>query len=120
MRKKIQGGILVTIGYILSPLSWWNDLLINIPLAYVFALPFGLISNSLFTPMIIVGYWLTNVLGFMLLHKGAHDLAVKHPKPYTKQALSRDVLVSIVYTGIVAVLAWQGWLQFPEELLSSL
>ena len=31
------GGFLVVAGFLLSPLSWWNDLVINIPLALGFA-----------------------------------------------------------------------------------
>ena len=77
MKHKIKGGILATIGYILSPLSWWNDLLINIPLAYAFAFPFGFVSRSLFLPMMIFGYWITNVVGFMLMHYGVTDLVSK-------------------------------------------
>ena len=42
--------ILVTAGFILSPLSWWNDLLVNIPLAYLFSLPFSILDESLFLP----------------------------------------------------------------------
>lgn len=61
MKRKVKGGILVTIGFILSPLSWWNDLLVNIPLAYVFAFPFGFISKDFFFLMIILGYWITNI-----------------------------------------------------------
>ena len=34
--QKIKGGILLTVGYLLSPLCWWNDLIINLPIAYGF------------------------------------------------------------------------------------
>ena len=69
LAKKIKGGILATIGFILSPLSWWNDLFVNIPIAYVFGFLFGLISKSLFLPFMIIGYWITNILGVILMHK---------------------------------------------------
>ena len=74
MKRKIKAGILTTIGYILSPLSWWNDLFINIPLAYGFGFLFGLISQKLFLPMMILGYWITNILGVILMHYGIKDL----------------------------------------------
>jgi hypothetical protein len=45
MNRKIKGGILVTLGFLLSPVSWWNDIFVNIPLAYIFALPFGFMRN---------------------------------------------------------------------------
>ncbi|MFS8793456.1 MULTISPECIES: hypothetical protein [unclassified Synechococcus] len=34
MGKKLRGGILLILGFMLSPLSWWNDLFFNLPIAY--------------------------------------------------------------------------------------
>jgi len=69
-KEKIKGSVLFIIGYMLSPLSWWNDIFVNIPLAYVFALPFGFISRNLFLPAMVVGYWITNIIGLALMHHG--------------------------------------------------
>ena len=113
MKHKIKGGILVTIGYILSPLSWWNDIVINIPLAYIFALPFGFISRSLFLPMMILGYWITNIVGFMLIHYGVVGFVSKEKSVYSKKELVKDIIISLVYTCAVALLLQIGWIQFP-------
>lgn len=115
MKHKIKGGILVTIGYILSPLSWWNDIVINIPLAYIFALPFGFISRSLFLPMMILGYWITNIVGFMLIHYGVVGFVSKEKGAYSKKELVKDIIISLVYTCAVALLLQIGWIQFPIE-----
>ena len=115
MKYKIKGGILTTIGYILSPFSWWNDLVINIPLAYAFAFPFGLISRNLFLPMMIFGYWITNVVGFMLMHHGVIDLISKEKSKYTKKEFMKDVIISILYTLVVILFVKMGWLKFPLE-----
>lgn len=115
MKQKIKGGVLATIGYILSPLSWWNDLVINIPLAYVFAFPFGLISRTLFLPMMIIGYWITNVVGFMLMHHGVTDMVSKEKSKYTKKKLMKDIVISILYTLVVVAFVKIGWLKFPME-----
>jgi len=115
MKHKIKGGILATIGYILSPLSWWNDLVINIPLAYAFAFPFGLISRSLFLPMMIFGYWVTNVVGFILMHHGAKDITSKEKGKYTRKELVKDIIISVVYTLVVVIFVKIGWLKFPLE-----
>jgi hypothetical protein len=32
--KKLRGGFLLVIGFLLSPLSFWNDLFFNLPIAY--------------------------------------------------------------------------------------
>lgn len=115
MKHEIKGGILATVGYILSPLSWWNDLVINIPLAYVFAFPFGLISRNLFLPMMIFGYWITNVVGFMLMHHGVKDLVSGGKSKNTKKELMKDIVTSILYTLVVVIFVKMGWLKFPLE-----
>jgi len=115
MRKKGINIVITTLGYLLSPLSWWNDLILNIPLAYGFAFLFGLISKNLFSPMMIVGYWLTNIIGLILMHKGAKKLIYKENNVYAKKELGKDILISIVYTLIVIALMALGWLKFPTE-----
>jgi hypothetical protein len=72
---RTQGSVLAVVGYLLSPLSWWNDLFINIPLAYLFASLCGMLSASFFMPCMVLGYWLTNIAGLILLHKGAVKIA---------------------------------------------
>lgn len=113
-KRKIKGGILTTIGYILSPVSWWNDIFINIPLAYVFALPFGFFSKDLFLPAMIVGYWITNVVGFILMHHGVKDLITKETKKYIRKELVKDIIMSLIYTVIVVILVLMRWLKFPS------
>jgi hypothetical protein len=65
INHKVHGGTLVVVGYLLSPLSWWNDIFLNLPLAYLFGSVFGWFSRTLFLPMFVLGYWLTNVAGFI-------------------------------------------------------
>lgn len=110
--------MLATIGYLLSPLSWWNDLLVKIPIAYVFATMAGFVSRQWFLPALILGYWLTNILGFVLLHIGAEEILTGEDTPYTKRDLARDLLLSVGYTLGIVVLVHIGWLTFPEGLLS--
>lgn len=119
---------MITAGYLLSPLSWWNDLFVNIPIAYLFAFGFGIIHKSLFVPMLIIGYWITNVAGFMLMHYGFKRGFVKPDKTgtaglrpnngsqYTMRSFYRDIAVSLVYTLAVAVFVKLGWLRFPLNL----
>ena len=115
MHKKIKGGVLVTIGYLLSPLSWWNDIFINIPLAFGFGFLFGLISKKLFLPMMILGYWITNVLGFIMLHHGLKTMVSKKDDKYARKVLIKDIIISIIYTLIVILLIKIGWLKFPLD-----
>lgn len=111
-------GLLATVGYLLSPLSWWNDFLINIPLAYIFATPFGLISKKLYLPMMVFGYWATNIAGFILLHHGAKGLVFDKKDQYGRKEIIKDVLISFVYTIVVIIFVKIGWLKSPFDYLS--
>ena len=116
-KRKFRGGILATIGFVLSPLSWWNDIFINLPLAYAFAFIFGLISENLFTPFLIIGYWLSNILGMILLHYGFVDTLSKKDNRYTKKKLLKDLAISLIYTLFIVLLIKLGILRFPTEYL---
>ncbi|MCL4875193.1 MAG: hypothetical protein KJ064_00970 [Anaerolineae bacterium] len=108
MTRKVVDSALVVIGFILSPLSWWNDLVVNVPLAYLFSLPFTLLHESLFLPAFIIGYWLTNLLGFLLMHVGFSGMRD------FKQAL----FISLLYTLLVAMLVIGGMIPPLTHLLT--
>lgn len=112
---KLHGGALVVVGYLLSPLSWWNDIFLNLPLAYLFGSLFGWFSRTLFLPMFVLGYWLTNVAGLLLMHHGVRKFKLKNSSPYGRAGLIKDLLLSIFYTLLVVVLVKLGWLKFPSE-----
>ncbi|MDP2920942.1 MAG: hypothetical protein Q8O12_01045 [Candidatus Omnitrophota bacterium] len=106
MNKKLYGGIIGTIGFLLSPLSWWNDLFINFPIAYVLACGSNYIHKGSFLGAFVVFYWLTNVLGFVLLQKGLEKATedLKEKKKYSGKDLLKDVLLSIAYTLLIFIL----------------
>jgi hypothetical protein len=110
-KRKTYGGVLAFIGFMLSPLSWWNDLFVNVPLAVGFAWLVSLVYKPAFIAAAIVGYWLTNVLGFVLLHKGAQQTFTREDKPYIRRSLVRDILISLLYTLLIVVLVKLGVLK---------
>src|SRR5262245_35992740 len=100
-----QGSILGLIGFLLSPLSWWNDAFINIPLAIGFGWLVALVYKPAFQPAVIVGYWLTNIAGLVLMHKGVQKIrSAEQNKPYTKKDLLRDIATSVAYTALIVLL----------------
>lgn len=115
MLRKIRGGIITFIGYLLSPFSWWNDFFLNIPIAYGIGFLFGLISRSWFFPAMVIGYWLTNIVGLILVHYGIIDLITGEKRRYTKKDLLRDFILSILYTLLIIVLIKFGILKFPLD-----
>jgi hypothetical protein len=104
-RRRIAGGLIGVIGFMLSPLSWWNDLFVNVPLAVAFAWLVSLLWRPAFAAALVVGYWLTNLVGLLLLHKGVRQALVDEPpRAYSRRALLRDLGVSLLYTAVIIVL----------------
>ncbi len=110
-KRKAKGSVLALVGYLLSPLSWWNDMFINVPLAVVFAWIVSAFYKPAFAVSVVVGYWLTNVLGFVLMHKGAQQLLSDKDKAYSRRELIKDVVVSLAYTMLIVALLKLGVLK---------
>ena len=110
-KRKITGGVLALIGFMLSPLSWWNDLFVNVPLALAFAWFVSCFYQPAFTASLVIGYWLTNVLGFILMHKGAQRVVSEKQTRYSWRNLARDVGISLLYTALIVALVKLGILQ---------
>ena len=108
MIKKFKSHFLIVLGFLLSPLSWWNDLFVNIPLAYLFSIPFSFLGHAWFVGSFIAGYWFTNFLGFFLLHKGIRKLMKKEATP---SGLIRNFLITLLYTLLVAICVFMGWIK---------
>ncbi len=107
---------MVGIGYMLSPLSWWNDLFFNLPIALAFGYAASWVNSNWFLSGTIVGYWLSNVLGILMMQFGAMDMLVNDEK----RNLKRDLLIGIggstLYTLVVAALAYFHVLEVPDFL----
>ncbi|MBE9061442.1 hypothetical protein IQ256_10710 [cf. Phormidesmis sp. LEGE 11477] len=104
------------LGYMLSPLSWWNDLFFNLPIALIIGYGVGWINPQWFMPGTVVGYWLSNVLGMVMMQFGAVDIFL----PEAKQNMTRDMLLGFggatLYTVIVAVLIFYHVVDIPDFL----
>ena len=103
-KRKIAGGTVAFIGFMLSPLSWWNDAFVNIPLALAFAWIVSLFYKPAFNISCIIGYWLTNVAGFVLMHKGAQTALGGAGGKYSRRELIKDVVISLLYTLLILLL----------------
>ena len=114
MLKKLRGSFFLFIVYMLSPLSWWNDLFFNLPIAYFFGFLFSLFSPNLFLPSSIVGYWISNVAGILLMQVGAGDIFLEQPK---ERNFKKDLLIglasSTIYTIVILGLIQLKILETP-------
>jgi hypothetical protein len=100
--KRLRGGFLFVLGYLLSPLSWWNDLFFNLPFAYGFGYLASRFSPGFFLPAAIAGYWLSNVAGILLMQLGVIDVFQGDAKERNfKKELLTGVVSSTVYTFII-------------------
>ena len=117
MARRIGAGIVAVIGYLLSPLSWWNDPFINLPLAWLFASLISLASHRLFAPAMILGYWLTNILGLLMMARGtAGVVAGDSPRPRGRQ-LVWSLIAATGYTLLIVLLYLLGVLRPLHALL---
>ncbi len=100
-----KGGVLFFIGYLLSPLSLWDDIFVNIPISYVLALIVRHFSPVMFFPSMILIYWLTNLLGFLCMRKGVAEFRPINAQDATKSSsFTNDLIASIVYTCVLVIL----------------
>ena len=91
--------LLFFIGWLLSPFTTWNDVFINIPLAYLSASLFFKIFPANFALQVIVFYWLSNALGVLLMYTAGRS-ALKE-----KRLNFRSILITLLtYTIILFLL----------------
>ena len=110
----LSNALLLGLGFILSPLSWWNDVVVNLPLAYLFSIPFTLINEQWFLASFVLGYWLSNLLGFLMLHWGGSKMI---RRGHIRFSVRRSVIISSVYSFIIIILVRLDALPPPTELL---
>ncbi|MBD2034328.1 hypothetical protein H6F76_04665 [Leptolyngbya sp. FACHB-321] len=112
--KKLRGGFLFGVGWLLSPLCWWNDLIFNLPIAYGFGLLCQLLVADWLLPGMVVGYWLSNLVGIFLMQAGAVDVfqAETHDRDRKKELLI-GVCASTVFTLAIVVLAQFKLVEVP-------
>ena len=101
--RALRGSIMAVIGYLLSPLSWWNDAFLNIPIALALAKVISLFVSISFSILFTIFYWATNVLGFILMYLGGEDIVTtkNNMKRNRTKPLIYSILVSLAYTIIV-------------------
>lgn len=81
-------------GFMLSPLSWWNDAFLNLPLALTFAWRVSAVcmppwNEFAFEVSMVAGYWVTNVVVVGLPHHGMRQLLAKSGTPLRQASFTR-------------------------------
>ncbi|MFZ9739719.1 MAG: hypothetical protein ACO3EZ_17120 [Prochlorotrichaceae cyanobacterium] len=102
------------LGYMLSPLSWWNDLFFNLPIALALGSLLAFFVPDWFVPGTIVGYWLSNVVGIVMMQMGVVDFFQAEEKRNWKRDLLLGFAGSTLYTIVILVLISGKVLALPE------
>lgn len=108
---------LLALGWLLSPLCWWNDLVFNLPLAFGFAKLVSRWNPDGLLGAMVVGYWITNLAGILLMQSGTLGLLAEERRPGRARELLVGLGTSSAYTVAVLMLVKLGWLTTPLALL---
>lgn len=106
-----KGGLIAFVGFLLSPFSWWNDLIVNVPIAYGCAWLVGRLVPGFFLPTFVIAYWGTNILGMVLLQKGGQKILKDADSKYGRREFIKDLIITGVYTLVLAGLIHLGILK---------
>ncbi len=114
LHRQLRAVLLLALGWLLSPLCWWNDLLINLPLAWGFAWLLQQINPAWFTPGLVLGYWLSNITGILLLQAGALTVFAQEGEARDpRREILVGLLTSTAYSLVVVLLVQSGVLRTP-------
>lgn len=97
------------IGWLLSPLTFWNDAFINIPLSYLLANLCVRLVPINFLLLVLIFYWLTNVAGLAIMYATGADILKE--KGQRLKEIAKIVLTMIIYSVILAALGRLGVLK---------
>ena len=114
--RKFRGAVLFAVGWLLSPLCWWNDLIFNLPVAYGVGYLFSQVSSNWFLGGTIAGYWLSNLVGILLMQVGAIEV-FQNQERNLKKDLLWGVVSSSIFTGVAIALIQFQILEIPTALL---
>ncbi|MBI1882985.1 MAG: hypothetical protein HYS08_02130 [Chlamydiae bacterium] len=108
--RRILGGVILTVGWILSPLTWWNDWLVNLPLSWLLAnFSTSPQNRHVFGMWFVFFYWLSNLLGFLLMYVGWRFFSLQ--KRVTKKEVVTSFFVSAGVTIVILFLIRIGWIK---------
>ncbi len=106
--RRAYGAFLFLVGYLLSPLTWWNDALVNLPIAWAVASAAAWLYPPLFTTALVVAYWGTNLAGLLLMGTGGARAAAGQLRGRTGRWL---IVGSMAYTIAILALVRVGWIR---------
>ena len=97
------------IGWILSPLTFWNDAFVNIPVSYLCASLTVKFIKADFLFLVLLFYWISNLFGILLMVYSGKSII--QDKSGRLHALTTLLLTVLIYSIIIVILGKVGVLK---------
>ena len=104
-RRSLMAGAAL-LGYVLSPLSWWNDAFVNIPLSLAAAALLERLTGLDPRAGFALAYWASNVAGLALMLLGGEGAARGR---VSRRSLLASLAAGTAYT-LAVVLAMDAFM----------
>ena len=90
------------IGWLLSPLTFWNDAFVNIPISYFCALLAIRFIKADFLHLVLIFYWLSNIFGIIMMY--ASGKSILQDKSNRLRALTNLLITVVIYSAIIIII----------------
>lgn len=97
------------LGWLLSPVTFWNDAFINIPLAYLIASLVVKVFSVDFLSAVLASYWLSNAVGIVMMYAAGKSLLRDKANPLRE--VLKLFLVVVIYSAILLLIGKAGILK---------
>jgi hypothetical protein len=94
--------IIGVVGYMLSPFSIYNDMFVNIPLAFLLGYLLHFVVPATLEALVTISYIGTNLLGIAMMIWGFHRLRVRKQFGMTRG----QVWLSTLYVALIPAIVW--------------
>ena len=93
--RYLFSAVVFAMGFILSPFTWWNDLVVNLPIAWFLT---SFFPHAWFKPAFIVSYWVTNIAGLMMMYFSKDIITHKKIEPLSRNTFAKLLLITTLFT----------------------
>ncbi|MDP3790999.1 MAG: hypothetical protein Q8R38_03025 [Candidatus Omnitrophota bacterium] len=107
--RQFTRNIVFFIGWMLSPLTSWNDIFVNIPISYLCATLVIKFIKLDFLHLVLIFYWISNGIGMLMMFFSGKSIMKE--KGSRLKALEALLLTVIIYTIIIIILEKIGILK---------
>lgn len=97
------------IGWMLSPLTFWNDVFVNIPISYLSASLAIRFIKADFLFLVLIFYWLSNGFGILMMYFSGKS--IMQDKSNRLRSLVTLLITVVIYSVIIIILNRTGILK---------